>query len=498
MVEEQKYKQAREALATERGMNATATYRLGEFHPFAGGGQQYLYLVPSGAIFALDNLTSAIIEQLGEGERTKNDLLAGLTARGYVATEVEEAIEELHQSHAIANGDGFETTVERAPLPFPLQTLVLNVTNQCNLSCKYCYEFGEDRLATPEGKPKFMTEETARAAVAYLIANSPGRRSIHLTFFGGETLMNFKVVRATIAYARERAREAGKLIDFSLTTNATLLTPEVIEYLAEHQVGVTISIDGPKEMNDKLRVFSNGQGSYEVIAPKIKELLARHRSRPIAARVTLTSQVADVKRIFRHLTDELGFHEVGFAPVTTSPVRLYAIGASGLNTILAQFTELAEEYLECALRDEPHGFSNVSDTLQELHAGISKAHPCGAGLGLLGVGPSGDIAPCHRFVDSDTHRLGHLSTGIEGAKQADFLDRGHINRKPECHTCWARPVCSGGCYHEAYVRYGDTGHANLHYCDWIRGWTDVCLRVYGELAARNPKFLERFDERKAI
>ena len=476
----------------------TQTFRLGEFHPFPGGGNEYLYLVPSGAIFALDDLTAGIINRLRDGERTSDELTADLTAQGFVAAEITDAIEELYQSHAIANGHGFPADTQPTPMPFPLQTLVLNVTNQCNLSCKYCYEFGEDRLAEPAGKTKFMNEETAHAAVDFLLANSPGRRAVHLTFFGGETLMNFKVVRAAIEYAREQAHAAGKYIDFSLTTNATLLTEPVIEYLAENHVGVTISIDGPKEMNDQLRVFSNGQGSYEIIAPKVKELLAKHQTRPIAARVTLTSQVVDVQRIYRHLKDELGFHEVGFAPVTTSPVRLYAIGTNGLNSILEQFTALADEYLECALRDEAHGFSNVSDTLQELHAGISKAHPCGAGLGLLGVSPSGDLAPCHRFVDADAHKLGHLATGIERDTQAEFLARGHINRKEECHTCWARPVCSGGCYHEAFVRYGDTGKANLHYCDWIRGWTDVCLRVYGEIAARNPKFLARFDERKAL
>lgn len=474
------------------------TYKAGEFHLFEGGGQAYLYLVPSGGIFALTDLSSAIIKKLAAGEHTEAKLISDLATDGFASTEIVEAIEELYQSHAITSGVGFKAEVQPAPMPFPLQTLVLNVTNQCNLSCKYCYEFGEDRVATPEGKPKFMSEETARAAVDFLLANSPGRRAVHLTFFGGETLMNFKVVRSTIEYARAQAHTAGKYIDFSLTTNATLLTPQVIEYLAENGVGVTISIDGPRELNDTFRVFNNGQGSYDVIAPRVKELITRHKSRPIGARVTLTSQVVDVKRIFRHLKDEIGFHEVGFAPVTTSPVRLYAIGSDGLNNVLEQFTELAHEYRDYALRDEHHGFSNVSDTLQELHAGISKAHPCGAGLGLLGIGPSGDISPCHRFVDSDKHKLGHISEGVDRTTQAEFLERGHIQRKVECHTCWARPVCSGGCYHEAFVRYGDTGHANLHYCDWIRGWTHICLEIYGELAARNPKFLEHFDERKSI
>ncbi|MBI3695154.1 MAG: quinohemoprotein amine dehydrogenase maturation protein [Acidobacteria bacterium] len=466
-------------------------YRLGEFHAFEGGSRKYLYLVPSGAIFELTDLAADILDRLRSGERSQEELLAGL------GPDAAEALDDLHQARAVSNGNGFPEPAEKTPLPFPLSTVVLNVTNQCNLSCKYCYEFGEDRVANPEGKAKFMPEETAREAVDYLLAHSPGRRAVHLTFFGGETLMNFPVVRSTIAYAREKAHAAGKYVDFSLTTNATLLTPEVIEYLAENQVGVTISIDGPRELNDQLRVFRNGRGSYDVIAPRIKELLARHRSRPIGARVTLTSQVVDVLKIYRHLQQDLGFHEVGFAPVTTSPVRLYSIGGGGLDIVLRQFQVLAQEYLEYALRGEHHGFSNVTDTLAELHAGISKAHPCGASLGLVGVGPSGDIAPCHRFVDSDAHKLGHISTGVDPGKQAEFLERGHISRKLECHTCWARPVCSGGCYHESYVRYGDTGHANLHYCEWIRGWTDTCLRIYGEIAARNPKFLDHFDERRA-
>ena len=160
-------------------------------------------------------------------------------------------------------------------MPFPLTTMVMNVTNQCNLACTYCYEYGEDKIVdTENGKQsKFMAEETARESVDFLLKESG--RVAHLTFFGGETLLNFPVLKSTIAYARRRAAELGKEIDFSLTTNATLLRPEIIEFLAENHVGVTISIDGPREMQDKFRVFHNGAGSYDVVAPKIKELLRR-------------------------------------------------------------------------------------------------------------------------------------------------------------------------------------------------------------------------------
>ncbi len=108
----------------------------------------------------------------------------------------------------------------------------MNLTNQCNLSCQYCYEFGEDKVATPEGKPKFMDFETAKASVDFLLAQSAGRRAVHITFFGGETLMNFPLLKQVVAYATEQAAAQGRTIDFSLTTNATLLTPAIIEFLS--------------------------------------------------------------------------------------------------------------------------------------------------------------------------------------------------------------------------------------------------------------------------
>ena len=465
-----------------------------EFHLFHAAGRDFLYLVPSAAVFGLDEATSAVLRVVTETMRSEEAVIAALADR-FDAEAVRGAVAELLQVRAI----GYEHQPEERPLrvlpmmPFPLSTMVLNVTNQCNLACTYCYEYGEDKIVdTEHGKQsKFMSEETAKASVEFLLAESS--RIAHLTFFGGETLLNFPVLKSTIAYARQRAEELGKEIDFSLTTNATLLRPEIIEFLAENHIGVTISIDGPRELQNKFRVFHNGAGSYDVVAPKIKELLRRHRSRPIGARVTLTSDTIDVTRIYRHLTEEMGFWEVGFAPVTTSPNQKYAIGDGGFDRMLDQFRALAQEFLEHVASNRHHGFSNVKDTLEEIHKGVSKAYPCGAGLGLLGVSTDGDVALCHRFAGSDAHKLGTVRGGIDRGAQAAFLEHHHIADKTDCSRCWARPLCSGGCYHEAHVRYGTTERPNLHYCEWIRGWTDTCLQVYGELSERNPGFLARFD-----
>lgn len=469
---------------------------LREAHPFAAAGQEFLYLVPSAAVFALDDCSSAVLKQLQDGTRDEAQIVDAL-ADSFSSTDVASTIVELQRVRAIATSAPSSPRPKILPLTqVPLQTLVVNVTNQCNLACAYCYEYGEDKIVETENgvQPKFMSEETARESVEFLLRETGANRTAHMTFFGGETLMNFPVVKSTLDYARRRAAEVGKAIDFSLTTNATLLRPEIIDFLADNNVGVTISIDGPEELQDKFRVFKNGRGSYDIAAPKVKALLARHRSRPIGARVTLTRQTLDIERIYRHLTDEMGFWEVGFAPVTTASARDYAISDGGFDELLSQFRDLADEYKDAAIANRHHGFSNVRETLQEIHHGHAKAYPCGAGLGLMGVATDGDVSLCHRFAGSDAHKFGDVRSGVDRDTQQAFLHSHHIEEKTDCARCWARPICAGGCYHEAHTRHGATTAPNLHYCEWIRGWTHTCLEIYGEIAVRNPGFFRQFED----
>lgn len=466
----------------------------GECHEFVAAGERFLYLVPSAAVFALDGCAAALVDALADGPLDEASLGDRLAPR-FDADTVGRTLADLRRVGAVGEPAPPAAAAPRmVPLaPVPLETLVVNVTNQCNLSCTYCYEYGEDRIvdAARGAQSKFMSAETARASVDFLLRRS-GERA-HLTFFGGETLLNFPVLKQTIAYARARAEEMGKAVDFSLTTNATLLRPDTIEYLADERVGVTISIDGPKDVQDRFRVFKNGEGSYETAMPKIKALMARHRTRPIGARVTLTSGTLDVARIYRHLHDEVGFWEVGFAPATAAEGRDHAIAGEDRDRLLEQFRALAAEYLGAALAGRHHGFSNVRETLHEIHQGHAKAFPCGAGIGLLGVSTDGDVALCHRFAGSDAHRLGSVRAGVEWKGQQAFLDRHHIHHKTDCQACWARPICAGGCYHEAHTRHGTTEAPNLHYCEWVRAWTHTCLEIYGTLAVERPAFLDRFD-----
>ncbi len=463
-----------------------------EMHRFQARKRHFAFLVPSSMVLELDDEARSILDALEHGPRPAEMLAAG-------TTDSDEALRELLKVGAVAGQAEPPRPTPKLELPSPLPplgTLVLNVTNNCNLSCRYCYEYGEDRLERPRSST-VMSEETARRSVELLLAASERNRKLQLTFFGGETLLNWKVIRPTVEYARRRAAQEGKFIDFSLTTNATLLSTEIIRWLAENYIGVSVSIDGPPEFQDEMRVYSSGRGSYSVVAPTIKELIRVHRSRPIGARVTVTSRTLDIPRTFNHLIDEMGFYEVGFAPVTSSTKQDYSINREGMDRLLDQFRVLADLYVEGALQDRYIGFSNLSDLLGEIHQGMTKAYACGAGLGLVGVAPGGEVGLCHRFAGSGEHDFGNVTSGVDPAKRAEHLEKGHIGKRPECHTCWVRSLCAGGCYHEAQVRYGDRFKPNLHYCDWIRRWTALGLDVYAIILDGNPAFLDRFDQRRA-
>src|SRR5580704_14585671 len=116
-------------------------YRLGEFHGFEAGGRRFLYLVQAGAIFEVDQSAATLIDRLREGEAGHETLLADLVARGLQSEDAEELLEEMYQARVVVAGKAVPEPPQNAPADFPLMTLVLNLTNQCNLSCQYCYEF---------------------------------------------------------------------------------------------------------------------------------------------------------------------------------------------------------------------------------------------------------------------------------------------------------------------------------------------------------------------
>ena len=211
--------------------NALTLVEATQMHRFEGGERRYAFLVPSSMIFELDPTSERLLDRLEAGPRPPGEV---------ARTDAEQgALRELAAVGAVARQGaplipiGGLQEVEGPP---PIRTVVLNITNSCNLACRYCYEYGDDRIAAAE-VPMAMTEEVARQSVDRLIADSGEAKDLQVTFFGGETLLNWRVIRPTVEYAREQTRAAGKRVDFSLTTNATLLTKEISHWIADNGIG---------------------------------------------------------------------------------------------------------------------------------------------------------------------------------------------------------------------------------------------------------------------
>ncbi len=327
-----------------------------------------------------------------------------------------------------------------------------------------------------------MSGETARRAVDLLLdAHPPGSR-VTLSFLGGEPLANRQVVRETTRYATERAGCQGIAVQFSITTNGTLLTEDDAAFFEEHGFAVTISLDGTREDHDALRPFRNGSGSYDHILARAEPLLDRQRQMQVSARVTVTPKNMNLSVALDELI-ALGFHSVGFSPLLRSPTGLGEMDATHLAQMLERLIECGLAFERSLLRGERYPFLNMVNALRELHRGTHRPYPCGAGAGYFGVSADGDLAACHRFVGDADGAMGNLAAGVDRVRQNSWLAQRHVHFQEPCSGCWARYLCGGGCHHEVLARGRPA-------CDFIRGWIHYTIQAHGRLSRLVPGWFE--------
>lgn len=453
-------------------------------HRVTAGARELLFHIPTTAVFELDPLDGAVLGLVAEkGRVSEADIAARFAAED--PAEIARRLRGLIDLDILT--DGRPPAPERPPVVienFPLTTIVLNVNTGCNLSCSYCYK--ED-LDTPSAGRR-MAFDTAVKSIDLLLAESPDRDSYNIVFFGGEPLSNLALIRQVVEHAEPRFAALGKAVSFTLTTNATLLTEATVDWLDAHRFGLTVSMDGPKALHDRNRRTVGGKGSYDAVAAKSRMLLARYRSRPVGARVTLTAGVTAVEAIWDHLKNDIGFAEVGFSPVTSGPMTAFNLTGDELSESFEGMKALGRRYRDAAVRGENIGFSNMHQLMQDLWEGRSKALPCGAGVGMLAVDHAGGLNLCHRFTGSDMDLFGDVRTGIAKDRLSAFIEARADRSDKGCATCRIRNLCSGGCYHESYAHFSDPLKPAYHYCDLMRDWVDFGLAVYGELIDRNPGF----------
>lgn len=368
-------------------------------------------------------------------------------------------------------GLGGAPYVDDAPLVAPpVHALSLAIAQKCNLGCTYCYaqqgEFGS--------AAKNMAAEKANQAVDMLVDGAePGSR-LNLAFLGGEPLVNRMVLQATTRRAAERARARGVTMNFSITTNGTLLTEGDADFFEEFSFAVTVSLDGPREAHDAQRAYKSGKGSFDRIMANLAPLFSRQRNMQVSARVTVTPGNMMLRDTLDLFVDT-GFHSVGFSPMLSAPTGQGEMDEDSLATMLGEMIDCGTEFERRSLAGHRYPFANMVNAMREIQRGTHRPYPCGAGAGYLGVSAEGELSACHRFVGDVEGAMGSLDAGIDTQKRAEWLSSRHVHTQSPCSECWARYMCGGGCHHEVIKRGRPA-------CDYIRGWLHYCLEAYLRLA----------------
>ena len=433
-------------------------------HKYKLSGYNVLLDTNSGGVHIVDDLTYDLLDNVQPPfEDTCPQKIIDKLGKIYNKDDITECYDEivsLYNDKILFSEDDYEKFALTS-VASPIKAMCLHVSHDCNLRCKYCFaatgDYHEGRM--------LMSLETGKKALDFLIEKSGDRKFLEVDFFGGEPTLNFDVVKKLVEYGRSREAEANKKFRFTITTNGILLTDDMIEFINKEMNNVVLSIDGRKEVNDRVRVRADGTGSYDRILPNFKKVVeTRGKDKDWYVRGTYTKYNLDFSNDVMHLYEQ-GFDQISVEPVMADPSMPYAITQADLPRIFDEYEELMKKITE--IRDSGK-FINFFHFMLDLDQGpcaIKRLRGCGCGNEYVAIAPNGDIYPCHQFVGNEEYKMGSLNDGsFNDDMKAEFA-AAHVYSKPECKKCWAKFYCSGGCNANNYIYAGDIHNAYKLSCE---------------------------------
>ena len=421
-------------------------------HKFKQGDNFFVLDVNTGAVHIVDELVYDLVDD--DKLRDKEELIAEFADK-YGKETIEEAygeILELINEEILYTNDQYEDIAHSSMDDRDyIKAVCLNIIHGCNLRCKYCFaDEGEYH-----GHKGVMSVETAKKAIDYVVKRSGPRKNIEIDLFGGEPTMIMDKIKEIIAYARENEKALGKNIRFTMTTNATLLNDDMMDFMDKEMGNIILSLDGRKEVNDNVRIKVDGSGSYDDILPNIKKMIAkRDKRKTYYVRGTFTHANTDFYEDVKAMVNE-GFREISIEPVVLEDGHPLALTESDLPQIFENYDKL---YYEMARRKKEGDEFNFYHFNIDLNGGpcvYKRISGCGAGFEYVAITPQGEVYPCHQFVGKEEFKLGSIYDDTYDAELGKKFKKAHIYNKPKCKNCWARFYCSGGCQANNFAFNGD-------------------------------------------
>lgn len=421
----------------------------------------YIYDSGSGSLHECDGKTYAYLaHMLGQTKQapdlTKEEL-----------SEIEGDIAALKEQGLLFK----QETAARPPKSNEVKALCIHICHDCNLRCRYCFA---DEGAYHSAR-EFMSEETAKKAIDFLIENSGNRKVLEVDFFGGEPLMCLDTIKNVVYYAKEKAAARGKKFLFTTTTNALLLNEEAIEFFNAEMENVVLSLDGRKQVHDAIRKTVNGKGSYDFVINNIKNFVKSRGDKHYYVRGTFTAKNLDFSKDVLFLADN-GFDSISMEPVVTDIDDL-AIKEEHLPEILKEYERLCDEYLERYARGEGFNFFHFNVDLEGGPCLSKRVSACGAGNEYFSVAPNGDIYPCHQFVGDEKFKMGNVNGGALNADIRSTFAENCLFTREKCDKCFAKYICSGGCSANNYHFEGDMNKPYGVTCEMMKKRIECGMHV---------------------
>ena len=448
-------------------------------HQYKNNGYNIVLDVNSGSVHVVDDLVYDVIAKLDQGA-TEEETTAALKAV-YPEQEIAEAMEEcreLKDAGVLFTEDVYEKAIiDYKARKTVVKALCLHIAHDCNLACKYCFaEEGEYH-----GRRALMSFEVGKKALDFLIANSGQRRNLEVDFFGGEPLMNWQVVKDLVAYGREQEKIHNKNFRFTLTTNGVLLNDEIMDFCNKEMANVVLSVDGRKEVHDRMRPFRSGAGSYDLVMPKFKKFADSRNQERYYVRGTFTHHNLDFSKDVLDLADQ-GFKQISVEPVVAQDSEEYALKKEDIPKICEEYDKLAAEMVKREKEGKGFTFFHYMIDLTGGPCVYKRLSGCGSGTEYLAVTPWGDLYPCHQFVGNEKYLMGNVDEGITKTEIVDEFKCCNVYTKEKCRNCFARFYCSGGCAANSYNFHGTIQDAYDIGCELQRKRVECAIMIKAALA----------------
>ena len=440
-------------------------------HQYKLGGYNIVLDICSGSVHAVDEVAYDIISMF-EGN-DKGAVLSAMAEKYAGREDISSAdLEEcyaqvvsLKDAGKLFTPDTFEPMAGKlkAKTSGVIKALCMHIAHTCNLNCEYCFA----SQGKYHGERAVMSFDVGKRALNFLIENSGSRKNLEVDFFGGEPLMNFDVVKQLVAYARSIEKQHNKNFRFTLTTNGMLIDDDVIDFCNREMHNVVLSLDGRREVHDRLRKNMAGEGSYDRIVPKFKRLVESRGGKGYYIRGTFTHNNVDFTEDIFHMAD-LGFTELSMEPVVCAPDDPHALTEADLPRLFEQYEILARDMLRREREGKPITFYHYMIDLAHGPCIYKRVSGCGSGTEYLAVTPWGELFPCHQFVGDPKYSMGDVWKGVTNHEMRENFRKCNVYSRPECGDCWAKLYCSGGCAANACHATGDISGVYEYGCKLFR------------------------------